>query len=172
MSLFIDRETIRAGEQESWPLTHGYTVQVPPAPLHCYVKLTANTKKKVNAQAWDSLGSHLTAAQKLKSNVKKCHFNSTIFFFFFFLQTIVHTVRAVQIPSWKILTNSKHHSKTWRALSGTLLFRTLIQSYSIQYNTTWFCMAPHSSRHPNGNPRILFLIIFEWFNFKHTTTFA
>ena len=172
MSLFINKETVRAGKQESWPLTHGYTTQVPPITLHGSVKLT-NTKK-VNVQAWDSLGSHLAAAQNLKRNVKKCHFNSPIVFFFFFFKkkTIVHAVRAVQIPSWKILTNSKHHSETWRALSGTLLFWTLIQSHSVQYNTTWFCMVPHSRRHPNGSSRIQCLIIFEWFNFKHTTTFA
>lgn len=78
MSLFINQETVRAGKQESWPLTHGYTTQVPPVTLHGSVKLT-NTKK-VNVQAWDSPGSHLTEAQNLKSNVKKCHFNSPIFF--------------------------------------------------------------------------------------------
>lgn len=78
MSLFINKETVRAGKQESWPLTHGYTTQVPPVTLHGSVKLT-NTMK-VNVQAWDSLGSHLTEAQNLKSNVKKCHFNSPNFF--------------------------------------------------------------------------------------------
>ena len=65
MSLFINKETVKAGKKESWPLTHGYTTQVPPVTLHGSVKFT-NTKK-VNVQAWDSLGSHLAAARNLSA---------------------------------------------------------------------------------------------------------
>lgn len=92
-------------------------------------------KKKVNEQAWDSLGSHLTAAQKLKSNVKKCHFNSTIFFFFF-LQTIVHAVRAVQISSWKFFDKLQAPFKNVKGSQWDLVIPNINTKLlcTIQYN--------------------------------------
>lgn len=82
VSIFIDKETTTAGEQDSRPLTRGRATQTPPATSPCRAQLECRHGRKVEAKC-PGVRCPGFAFQRSsnaeKWRKKKCHFNSPIF---------------------------------------------------------------------------------------------